>query len=143
MVSKARLDLPDPDSPVMTISASRGSSTSMSLRLCSRAPEITICSETATGIDSTHTNRCSRGENSADFALSSVMRNETRSHRGLAGLAERQHGVVSASQLYELGYSKAAISRDVLAGRLHPLHRGAYLVGHAGTSRQARCLAAV
>ena len=37
----------------MTISASRGSSTSMSLRLCSRAPEMTIRSEAATHNDST------------------------------------------------------------------------------------------
>src|SRR5918992_740116 len=45
MVSKARLDLPEPESPVITISASRGSSTSMPLRLCSRAPEMTMRSE--------------------------------------------------------------------------------------------------
>src|SRR4249920_2165553 len=38
MVSKARLLLPLPESPVMTTSRSRGSSTVMSLRLCSRAP---------------------------------------------------------------------------------------------------------
>src|SRR5215218_820856 len=43
----------------MTISASRGSSTSMSLRLCSRAPEMTIRSDAATHSDSTQTNRCS------------------------------------------------------------------------------------
>ena len=38
MVSKARLDLPDPESPVTTISRSRGISTEMFLRLCTRAP---------------------------------------------------------------------------------------------------------
>src|SRR5206468_602719 len=38
MVSKARLDLPDPESPVMQMRAFRGSRTVMSLRLCSRAP---------------------------------------------------------------------------------------------------------
>src|ERR687889_996542 len=42
MVSKARLDLPEPDSPVMTTSALRGSLRWRSLRLCSRAPETTI-----------------------------------------------------------------------------------------------------
>src|SRR5690348_16665338 len=42
MVSKARLDLPEPDRPVITTSASRGSSREMSFRLCSRAPETTI-----------------------------------------------------------------------------------------------------
>src|SRR4051794_26438878 len=45
MVSKASDDLPDPDSPVMTTSASRGSATVMSLRLCSRAPETTSASD--------------------------------------------------------------------------------------------------
>src|SRR5512143_2240678 len=40
MVSKASDDLPEPDRPVITISRSRGSSTSMFLRLCSRAPRM-------------------------------------------------------------------------------------------------------
>src|ERR671917_382058 len=38
IVSNARLDLPEPDSPVNTIRASRGRSSETSLRLCSRAP---------------------------------------------------------------------------------------------------------
>src|SRR5918995_782202 len=38
MVSNARLDLPEPESPVTTISLSRGISTEMLLRLCTRAP---------------------------------------------------------------------------------------------------------
>src|SRR5438105_5279282 len=42
MVSKASDDLPLPDSPVMTMSRSRGSARSMFLRLCSRAPRMTI-----------------------------------------------------------------------------------------------------
>src|SRR3954471_11131437 len=42
MVSNASEDLPEPDSPVMTTSESRGSSTVMSLRLCSRAPVTTM-----------------------------------------------------------------------------------------------------
>src|SRR6201986_5357083 len=42
MVSNASDDLPEPDRPVMTTSESRGSSTSMSLRLCSRAPVTTM-----------------------------------------------------------------------------------------------------
>ena len=37
-MSNARLDLPEPDSPVNTIIASRGRSRLTSLRLCSRAP---------------------------------------------------------------------------------------------------------
>ena len=42
MVSNARLDLPEPESPVITTSLSRGISTSTFLRLCSRAPRMTI-----------------------------------------------------------------------------------------------------
>ena len=42
MVSKASDDLPEPDRPVITTSLSRGISTSMFLRLCSRAPLTTI-----------------------------------------------------------------------------------------------------
>src|ERR1044071_10257060 len=47
IVSKARLDLPDPDSPVNTISESLGKSSDTSLRLCSRAPRTTRRSATA------------------------------------------------------------------------------------------------
>src|SRR5687767_4716899 len=42
MVSKARLDLPEPERPVITTSRSRGISTSIFFRLCSRAPRTTI-----------------------------------------------------------------------------------------------------
>src|ERR1700722_10413548 len=38
MVSKASEDLPEPDRPVMTVSESRGITTSTFFRLCSRAP---------------------------------------------------------------------------------------------------------
>src|SRR4051812_13747208 len=38
MVSNARLDLPDPERPVTTIRRSRGISTEIFLRLCTRAP---------------------------------------------------------------------------------------------------------
>src|SRR5580765_5537289 len=42
MVSKASEDLPEPDRPVITTSLSRGMSTSMFLRLCTRAPRTAI-----------------------------------------------------------------------------------------------------
>src|SRR5271163_4105453 len=41
-VSKASEDLPDPDSPVTTVSEFRGISRSMFFRLCCRAPRTTI-----------------------------------------------------------------------------------------------------
>lgn len=42
MVSNASEDFPDPERPVNTISLSRGSSTVRFLRLCSRAPLMSI-----------------------------------------------------------------------------------------------------
>src|SRR5262249_23468948 len=42
MVSKASEDLPEPERPVITTRRSRGISRSMFLRLCSRAPLMTI-----------------------------------------------------------------------------------------------------
>src|SRR5438105_4280022 len=49
MVSNASDDLAEPESPVMTTSSSRGISRSMFLRLCSRAPLMTIRSLAMTG----------------------------------------------------------------------------------------------
>lgn len=71
------------------------------------------------------------------------MRPEMRTHRRLAALATRQHGIVSARQLHRLGYSPEAVKRAVRAGRLHPVHRGVYAVGHELLTRHGRCLAAV
>lgn len=66
-----------------------------------------------------------------------------RSHRGLAELAARQHGVVSFRQLRELGFSKGKISRSHEAFRLVRVHRGVYAVGHGRISDHGRCMAAV
>jgi very-short-patch-repair endonuclease len=61
----------------------------------------------------------------------------------LAALATRQHGVVSRGQLLELGFGRRGISRRLASGRLLPLHRGVYAVGHRAVSRDGRLLAAV
>jgi len=61
----------------------------------------------------------------------------------MAALAEEQHGVVSRGQLRALGFSAEAIDVRREAGRLHPLHRGVYAVGHRVLSREARWMAAV
>src|SRR4029077_15466391 len=42
IVSKASDDLPDPETPVMTTNLLRGTTTSMFLGLCSRAPRMTM-----------------------------------------------------------------------------------------------------
>jgi predicted transcriptional regulator of viral defense system len=71
------------------------------------------------------------------------MREEMRSQRKLALLADEQHGVVTAGQLQELGVSSSAISRWTGAGRLHRVHQGVYAVGRPTPTRHGRCLAAV
>ncbi len=71
------------------------------------------------------------------------MREEPRSHRPIAELAKRQHGVISIWQLAELGFSKDAISRETSKARLHQIHHGVYAVGHTALPRQGHCIAAV
>lgn len=64
--------------------------------------------------------------------------------QALADLAKRQHGVVSIRQLTgPLGYSRDAVSRATAAGRLHPVHRGVFAVGHTRLSLHGDCMAAV
>jgi len=48
----------------------------------------------------------------------------------ISAVAERQHGVIGYEQLRTLGLSRESIQRRVRAGRLHPIHRGVYAVGH-------------
>jgi hypothetical protein len=55
----------------------------------------------------------------------------------------RQHGVVSVGQLRALGMDRSAVRRRVMAGHLHPLHRGVYAVGHRAISLHGIYLAAV
>ncbi len=61
----------------------------------------------------------------------------------VAGIARRQHGIVSRAQLLEAGLSTAGIKRWLASGRLHRIHRGVYAVGHTLISQEGRWLAAV
>jgi very-short-patch-repair endonuclease len=63
--------------------------------------------------------------------------------RRLADLAGQQYGVVGRWQLVELGFGDEAIKLRLRAGRLHPLHRDAYAVGHRVINKRGRWLAAV
>ena len=61
----------------------------------------------------------------------------------MAALAARQHGVVSRKQLRHLGMSEAGISRAAAMGRLHPVFRGVFAVGHRRLTERGRLMAAV
>jgi very-short-patch-repair endonuclease len=62
---------------------------------------------------------------------------------GVAGLAQRQHGVVSMAQLRALGLERGAIEWRLRRGRLHRVHRGVYAVGHRRLAVRGRLWAAV
>jgi very-short-patch-repair endonuclease len=61
----------------------------------------------------------------------------------VAELARAQHGVVGRAQLLELGLTAKAVDSRLERGRLHPLHRGVYAVGHAVVGVDGQRLAAV
>jgi len=61
----------------------------------------------------------------------------------LARIAERQHGIVTLTQLEACDVSKRAAAGRVRSGRLHRLHRGVYAVGHRAPSWHGRWMAAV
>ena len=61
----------------------------------------------------------------------------------IARLAAAQHGVVALRQLRANGIGSGAIYHRVRCGRLHPVHRGVFAVGHARLTREGRWMAAV
>jgi very-short-patch-repair endonuclease len=58
-------------------------------------------------------------------------------------LAEGQHGVVARRQLVEAGMSRERIRSWVARGRLVPVWRGVYAVGHSVLTQHGRWMAAV
>lgn len=56
--------------------------------------------------------------------------------RQIAELADAQHGVISHTQLIELGLSRQGIQDRVRAGRLHVVYRGVYAVGRRRIDRR-------
>lgn len=63
--------------------------------------------------------------------------------RSLARLAAGQRGVVTRAQLTAAGLSRSGIAHRVARGRLHPVFRGVFLVGHPVPPPLARETAAL
>jgi very-short-patch-repair endonuclease/predicted transcriptional regulator of viral defense system len=61
----------------------------------------------------------------------------------IARVAERQHTVVSLTELKALGLGKAAAAKRAASGRLRRIHRGVYAVGHGRLTREGHWMAAV
>jgi very-short-patch-repair endonuclease len=61
----------------------------------------------------------------------------------IAEIADRQHGLITSTQLASVGLGRAAISERAGSGRLHRIHRGIYAVGHKSLSPHGRFMAAV
>jgi Protein of unknown function (DUF559) len=61
----------------------------------------------------------------------------------VARLAAEQWGVLSLDELRACGLTRDAVSRRVRGGRLHPMYRAVYAVGHANLPLEGRFLAAV
>ena len=51
--------------------------------------------------------------------------------------------MLSLDELLQCGLSRETVRRRVANGRLHPMHRGVYAVGHAAVPLEGRFLAAV
>jgi predicted transcriptional regulator of viral defense system len=58
-------------------------------------------------------------------------------------VAGRQYGVITSAQLAAAGLDRYGASKRVRTGRLHPLYRGVYAVGHGRLAQEGRWLAAV
>jgi very-short-patch-repair endonuclease len=56
-------------------------------------------------------------------------------------IADRQHGVISRDQMRRLGFKDGAISHALSTGRLHPVFRGAYALGHGRIAERGRLMA--
>lgn len=71
------------------------------------------------------------------------MRGQPTPDHAIAALAGGQGGVVARRQLLALGLSPDAVERRIRAGRLHPIHRGVYSVGHRVLGPTGRWWAAI
>jgi very-short-patch-repair endonuclease len=92
--------------------------------------------------DAPSKNRFRDGKRGADGSASADALREPVD-RGVARLAEEQHGVVARGQLEALGLARGGIEGRLRRGQLHSVHHGVYAVGHCFLTRKGRWMAAV
>jgi predicted transcriptional regulator of viral defense system len=61
----------------------------------------------------------------------------------IAALARGQHGDVAIAQLLAAGLTRRQVETRLRSRRLHRVHQGVYVVGHAALTREGRWMAAV
>jgi very-short-patch-repair endonuclease len=71
------------------------------------------------------------------------MRSQCAIELEIQALSSRQHGVVARWQLLGLGLGRDAISHRLTNGRLVPVQRGVYALGHAELRREGHMLGVV
>jgi very-short-patch-repair endonuclease len=71
------------------------------------------------------------------------MQDDSIGDPAVARVAAAQYGVVTRGQLVAAGLGRGAIGHRIKRGRLHRVHRGVYLLGHAVPPPLAREMAAV
>jgi very-short-patch-repair endonuclease len=71
------------------------------------------------------------------------MRGKHASDLAIPALAAHQHGVISRAQLRTAGLHDRAIDRRIASGRLHPVYRGVFALGHTVLTTEGRWMAAV
>jgi hypothetical protein len=68
---------------------------------------------------------------------------DKRPDADVARVAADQWGVLSLAELFACGLSPKSVLTRVRSGRLHPIHRGVFAVGHSKLPLEGRFLAAV
>src|SRR5260221_10862850 len=112
MVSKASEDFPEPDSPVITTSLSRGRSTSIFLRLWTRAPRTATQSCAITDEDS-------EGNPNGNITTGLRARGRDRGLRGGRTSPQPAADSSSAKQVESLGSSSSRKDRPFLTLEAH------------------------
>ena len=89
---------------------------------------------------------CAGGEFRVEMHIDLSMRRKRETRReddAIARLATLESGIVTRAQLLGLGLSPNQLDRRIAAGRLRPVYRGVYALGHDALPSRGRLMAAL